>query len=405
MAEQKSEAIREILESERLRQHPTPRFAASQHQYDLVDVAAKLRQELEAGQAGPQILKPKNLSSVLAIAAASVFFVADILLPRGATPAIGYTLVAVLAGSSRKSSVIVGITAVCTVLIWAGFFLEPSGAPWWMSAFDRMMVTLVLWLALLLVWRRLSLIAALAEQTETLERATQELSRSNAELDRFASAVAHDLRGPLNTIELVATVLAQRCRNTVDAEFDAWISDIRREIDGMSQLIQRLLSYGRVGCGAIRPSSCDCETVLADALRSLSANLKASIVTVTHDPLPVVCADPILVTELLQNLLENAMKYRAGPAPRIHVSAAPENGQWRIAVRDNGIGIKEADRQTIFRPFTQLKHGRAGAGLGLATCKRIVERHGGEIWVESAAGQGSTFFFTLPSVSVPAQSG
>jgi signal transduction histidine kinase len=273
-----------------------------------------------------------------------------------------------------------------------------------MSAFDRLMITGVLWLTLLLVWRRLCLIAAMAEQTETLEHATEELSRSNAELDRFASVVAHDLRGPLNTIGLVTTVLAQRSRNTADSE-DEWISDIRREIDSMSQLIERLLTYGRVGCGAIRPSPCDCETVFADVLHSLSANLQSNRVTVTHDPLPVVSADPILVAELLQNLLENAIRYRAGAAPRIHVSAAPERERWRFSVRDNGIGIKEPDRQRIFRPFTQLKRGGAGAGLGLATCKRIVERHGGALWVEPAADKGSTFLFTLPSVSVPLQPG
>ena len=351
-----------------------------------------------------QILKPRQVSFVVALVAALAFFIADTLMPRGATPAIGYALVPVVAGGSRKRWVVLGVTVVCTVLTWAGFFLEPPGAARWMSAFDRLMITGVLWLTLLLVWRRLCLIAAMAKQTETLEHATEELSRSNAELDRFASVVAHDLRGPLNTIGLVTTVLAQRSRNTADSE-DEWISDIRREIDGMSQLIERLLTYGRVGCGAIRPSPCDCETVFADVLHSLSANLQSTRVTVTHDPLPVVSADPILVAELLQNLLENAIRYRAGAAPRIHVSAAPERGRCRFSVRDNGIGIKEADRQAIFRPFTQIRHGGTGVGLGLATCKRIVERHGGELWVESAADQGSTFVFTLPSVSVRAQPG
>jgi light-regulated signal transduction histidine kinase (bacteriophytochrome) len=254
-----------------------------------------------------------------------------------------------------------------------------------------------LWLALLLVLRRLSLIATLAERTAALEQATGELSRSNEELDRFASAVAHDLRGPLNGIALAARVLMRSGGDTADREQTGLLAGIKHEVDNMSRLIQRLLAYAHVGGGALRLAPCDCESVLRVLRRSLSATLENSGAAVTHDPLPIVRADAILVSELFQNLIENALKYCGNDPPHIHISAVDENGESVISVRDNGVGIDSADSEAIFRPFTQLKPtGRGtGIGLGLATCKRIVERHGGRIWVESTAGGGSTFRFTL----------
>jgi signal transduction histidine kinase len=348
-----------------------------------------------------QVLTPhlsrRNVPVALATAAAFVFFVADILVPRGATVAIGYALVPALAGGSGRRSFIFWITAICTVLAWAGYVLEPPDALWWTSAFDRLMVTMVLWLAMLLVSRRLSLIATLGERTTALEQATAELSRSNAELDRFASVVAHDLRGPLNGIGLAAEVLIASERKAADPELEGLLAGIKQGVDKMSRLIRRLLAYGHVGGGALRLARCDCDAVLAAVVRSLSASLEKSGATVTHDPLPALAADEILLAELFQNLIENAVKYRGEHPPRVHVSAVDQNGECIIAVQDNGIGIDRANGDAIFRPFTQLRRtGDAeGVGLGLATCKRIVERHGGRIWVESDDAGGSTFRFTL----------
>jgi signal transduction histidine kinase len=340
---------------------------------------------------------PRDVSFALAIAAAFVFFVADILLPRGATAAIGYALVPALAAGGRRRSFIYWITVACTALAWVGYFLEPPGALWWMSVFDRLMVTMVLWLAMLLVLRRLSVIATLAERTEALEQASDELKRSNAELDRFASVVAHDLRGPLNSIGLVAQVLIASDRKTADSKYDSFLEGIKQEVDNMGRLIRRLLAYGHVGGGTLRVAPCDCGSVLSAVVQSLSATLETSSATVTHDPLPVLPADATLVSELFQNLIENAVKYRGEHPPHVHVCALEQNGECVIAVRDNGIGVSRADSEAIFRPFTQLRRagGTDGVGLGLATCKRIVERHGGRIWVESPAGGGSTFCFTL----------
>jgi signal transduction histidine kinase len=340
-----------------------------------------------------------RVSFVLALLVAAISFVGDTLVPRGATPAIGYALVPVLAGACRKRRILLGLTAACTLLTWAGLFLEPpSDTPQWMSVFDRSMVTGVLWLALLLVWRRLLLTAALAERTKAIEQAADELSRSNEELDRFASRVAHDLRGPLNTVGLAAQVLEKSSRDVLSDDNKEWIGNIQGEVRRMSELIQRLLAYGRVGSGVVRLESCDCDAVLSAVVRSLAAQLESSDATVTHDPLPTVRADPVLISELIQNLIENTIKYRSDRPPNVHISALPKEREVVFTVRDNGIGIGEGDLPTVFQPFTQLRRvgTSTGVGLGLATCKRIVQRHGGRIWVESTLGEGSTFAFSLP---------
>lgn len=345
-----------------------------------------------------------NLPLILALLAAAALFLTDVLVPRGIIPAIGYVLVPMLVGESRKRSLVYRMTAGCTVLTWLGVVLEPPGPePAWVSALNRAMITGALWAASTLVVRRLSLISALAERNEAVERAGEELSRSNAELDRFASRVAHDLRGPLNTIALVAKLLSKT--GAGDGPGDGagdgaeWAARIEGEVRQMSQLIQRLLVYGRAGGGALRPSRCDTEEVLAAVTQSLAGSLRPAGAAVTHDPLPVISADQVLISELLQNLIENAVKYRAEyRPPRVHVSAARSAGEVVFSVCDNGIGIGAQDRATVFRPFTQVDRAasRGGLGLGLATCRRIVERHGGRMWVESTAGNGSTFFFALP---------
>jgi signal transduction histidine kinase len=345
-------------------------------------------------------LYPSAPYAVVAAVAAVIAgcFVADVLLPRGATPAIGYCLVPLLAVRTRRLWFILVTMAVCTVLTWAGYYLEPAGAPWWMSVFERWMVTGVLWLTVALCWQRMRTLLA-------LEELSRELARSNADLEAFAVMVAHDLRSPLSAISLFTRLLAGRPAGNGDADPDQWISSIRSEIDRMASLIQRLLAYGRAGSSQSQAAFCDCESILSDVLKSLQANLEASGGEVTHAPLPALFADPTEVAQLLQNLIENAIKYRGDQPPRIHVAAAREEGGWTFSVRDNGIGIDPEDAERVFCWFerghrSQSRH--AGAGIGLAICKRIVERHGGRIWAESSPGRGSTFHFTLPDLSAPA---
>lgn len=328
-----------------------------------------------------------------------LFFVADLLLPRGATVAIGYCVVpAVAAGARRRGGPLV-MTALCTVLTWIALFVEPGEYAAWKSVFDRAMVTGILWFSLLLVVRRTTVIRVLLHQKQVLTATARELERSNAELANFASVVAHDLRGPLNSIGLHAQLLAGADAVKADPECGESVRSIRAELTRMGGFIQSLLIYGRVGSGALKIGDCDCEAVLRDVRQNLKADLQRDGAEVEHDPLPVVRADPVLITQLLQNLIENGIKYRGDAPPRVHVSCTQRPDSWLFAVRDNGIGIRPEDADRIFKPFHQAANARrttGGVGLGLATCKRIVERHGGTLGVQSTFGDGSTFLFTIP---------
>jgi signal transduction histidine kinase len=339
----------------------------------------------------------------------TIFFAADLILPRGATVAIGYCVVPAVAAGTRRRGFLVGMTIACTVLTWIAFFVEPEGYAPWKSAFDRTMVTGVLWFALLLVARRAAVIRVLQHQTqelkdttEELDRSNQELERSNKELTNFASVVAHDLRGPLNTVGLNAQLLSSYQPIKVDAECWDNVVSIQTELARMAGFIQSLLSYGRIGSGALRIEDCDCAAVLRDVLEHLKADLDRDGAEVENDPLPIIRADPVLMAQLFQNLIENSVKYHSDAPPRVHVSCSERPDTWLFSVRDNGIGIGPEETERIFQPFHQARggrHSRGGVGLGLATCKRIVERHGGNIRVESKLGEGTTFVISIPRTS------
>jgi light-regulated signal transduction histidine kinase (bacteriophytochrome) len=166
----------------------------------------------------------------------------------------------------------------------------------------------------------------------------------------------------------------------------------------MRDLIKHLLEYSRLGARRIEFVPTDCEAIFKESIANLEVTLGESNAIVTHDPLPVLTADPSQLGQVLQNLLGNAIKFRNGRAPHIHVSARQEKQDWVFSVSDNGIGIEPQYFDTIFIIFQQL-HGKdkyEGTGVGLATCRKIVERHRGRIWVESKPGEGATFYFTIP---------
>jgi signal transduction histidine kinase len=339
---------------------------------------------------------------IASISLAVFLFIADARLPRGATAAIGYCLVSVVAAGTRQRGFLLGITIVCTLLTWGGFFLEPPGSLPWISAFERAMVTGVLWLTFLLVSRHAQAITALAHQTRALEQTKRELERSNAELDSFASVVAHDIRGPLNTIGLFTRLLGDRGSTKFDEESAEQIAKIESEVHSLSSLIQSLLSYARIGGGEVHCIACDCEAALESVRQKLKSELERERAEITNDPLPAVPADRTLIEQLFQNLIENSIRYRSEASPRVHVSASQTSAGWEFFVRDNGIGIKPEDVDRVFLPFQQLdahksqRSAGGGVGLGLATCKRIVERHGGRIEVMPTHGQGATLMFTIP---------
>jgi PAS domain S-box-containing protein len=233
---------------------------------------------------------------------------------------------------------------------------------------------------------------------EALARQALELQRSNAELERFAYVASHDLQEPLRTITSFVQLLARRYKGKLDADADEFI---QYAVDGASRmrvLIQDLLDLARIHSRGDTLVPVSLEEILAETLQGLQAVLAESGAAVTHGPLPVVYADPVQMRQLFSNFIGNALKFRGTDPPAVHVQAERQGAGWSVSIRDNGIGIEPQYLERIFIVFQRL-HGRdeyPGTGIGLALCKRIVERHGGRIWVESEPGRGSAFFFTLP---------
>ena len=356
-------------------------------------------------QAGRQAVSSWLQSAVPCFLVMILCFVVDIILPRGATAAIGYCLVPVLARPLRRRGPLLLLTGICTVLTWIGYGYERAGAVWWMSAFDRGMVTGVLWLTLLLVWRRMQAQIALTDKANALREAVRELRRSNAELEDFSSVVSHDIRGPLHSISMAAEIISSRAAVQSDPDSKKLFNLIRAEIARISGLIERLLAYAHLGAGKVKLSDCESESVLKIVRQTLQAQLEKAEAEVTNEPLPTLRADPTLLTELLQNLIENSVKYRSSKPPRIHVSATATGEGWRFSVCDNGIGMNATDCTRAFDQFYQGAGCSGGFGLGLSTCKRIVERHGGRIEVHSTPGEGTTFSFTLPDPEAALRTG
>ena len=264
------------------------------------------------------------------------------------------------------------------------------------------MVSGVLWLTWLLVERRQRAMRAVTEQCRLLDAARQELAHSNSELERFSAVVAHDLRGPLSSISMMASLLDPEQAGNSDADSKVWVSAIQTQIAEMDQLMRSLLNYGRAGGIVLQTEPCDCQAILIRTLHKLKADLQACGGEVVGENLPTIAADPTLIAQLFQNLIENAIKYRSQAPPRVSISAQKDDDGWTFSFADNGKGIEPGEAQAIFESYRQSvsDKGRSGGiGLGLATCKRIVERHGGKIWAESQAS-GSIFRFTLPGMPV-----
>jgi signal transduction histidine kinase len=236
------------------------------------------------------------------------------------------------------------------------------------------------------------------KMTENLRQTLAELKRSNAELEQFAYISSHDLQEPLRMVASYVQLLERRYKGKLDADADDFIAYAVDGATRMQTLINDLLTYSRVGTRGKHFKPTNCSAVLDQTLANLEMAIEESGAVVTHDALPTVMADASQLVHLFQNLIGNAIKFRGQEPPRVHVSAKQKEDEWVLSVQDNGMGIDSQYAERIFQVFQRL-HTRTdypGTGIGLAVCRRIVERHGGRIWVESEPGKGSTFYFTIP---------
>jgi len=230
------------------------------------------------------------------------------------------------------------------------------------------------------------------------ERTAEQLMKSNEELEQFAYVASHDLQEPLRVVVGYVQLLDRRYKTRLDAGADEFLHYIVDGVSRMQQLIGDLLDYSRIGTRAKPFQTVDLRTVVDRALANLQRVVEENDAKVTCDPLPNVRGDESQLVQLFQNLIANGVKFHNERAPEIHISARREQDHWVFAVGDNGIGIERQYWERIFVIFQRLHTRRKyeGTGIGLAICKRIVERHGGRIWVESEPNQGTTFFFTIP---------
>jgi signal transduction histidine kinase len=238
---------------------------------------------------------------------------------------------------------------------------------------------------------------ALSVDIAEYKRVQDELKRSNAELEQFASVASHDLQEPLRMVSSYMGLLKRRYQGRLDADADEFIGFAVDGVTRMQALINDLLSYSRAGREPTPSEPTDSAAALAKALRNLKSAIEEKGALISAGPLPQVMADPLQVSQLFQNLIANGIKFCRDRRPEISVGAERHGAEWTFFVRDNGIGIDPQYADRIFLIFQRL-HKReefAGTGIGLAICKKIVERHGGRIWLESTPGQGTTFYFTF----------
>jgi light-regulated signal transduction histidine kinase (bacteriophytochrome) len=238
----------------------------------------------------------------------------------------------------------------------------------------------------------------LQKRVRELEQANWDLANRNEESEQFAYVCSHDLQEPLRMVVGYAQLLARRYQGKLDQNADEFIEFLVDGAHRMQDLISALLVYSRVGRRRVELEATDSQAALGQALANLQAAIEESGGAVTSAELPRVVADQMQLGQLFQNLIGNAIKFRGAAPPLVHVSAEHVGKEWVFCVRDNGIGIAPEHARQVFLIFQRL-HNRseyAGAGIGLAICKKIIDRHGGRIWVEPRPEGGSAFFFTLP---------
>jgi signal transduction histidine kinase len=286
---------------------------------------------------------------------------------------------------------------------------NPDGVHWHEVIFHLLQVGGG-WAFIILGWKSLDIKLVPRKTAEQLEAErlgalNTELTRSNEELEKFAYVVSHDLREPLRSIAGFAQLIERRYAGSLDEKADTYIDHMVGAAGRMETLLDGLLGYSRVSGAELVLAPVDCEQLLVETARSLSAAISESGAELTSSGLPTVAGDHMQLAQLFQNLIENAIKFvPEGTSPRIHVSAEQQNGTWLFTFRDNGIGIDPDHAERVFGMFARLnaRDEYPGTGAGLAICERIVERHGGRIWVEPVPGGGTEFRFTIAAMPVAA---
>ena len=299
------------------------------------------------------------------------------------------------------------IISVFGVIIWylvdfaAGHVYSHPAISYWNS-----LVQLSIFLAVVFILsafkieyiKKMELISDLKKAEEALDRKARDLIRSNAELEQFAYIAAHDLRGPLIVVESYINKLHKRYKERLDEDAERFIGEAVDGIGRMKLLINDLLSYAKTGAEGKDFELIDCTNALERAISNLKVEIEGRYAVVTYDRLPSVIADDTQMVQLFQNLIGNGIKFCREGRPRVHVSAVDKDTEWVFSIRDNGIGIAPENADRIFEIFKRLHTSSeySGTGIGLAICKKIIERHRGIIWVESELGKGTTFYFTVP---------
>jgi two-component system, sensor histidine kinase and response regulator len=246
----------------------------------------------------------------------------------------------------------------------------------------------------------------LQEEINKRQEIQEELERSNRELEQFAYIVSHDLKQPLTTIYSWTQMLQRRYETIFDAKGKKYLDFIFSGTQKMNSLIDSLLTYSRVGRQAKHLETVNCNLLLTEVKETLKTAIAKSQAKITHSDLPTLIADPIQLGQLFQNLIDNAIKYRREENPKIHIAAklntstrnSKNSQEWIFSFQDNGLGIPQEDQDRVFEIFRRLHSDDqySGNGVGLAICQKIVQRHNGNIWIESQVGEGSTFYFSIP---------
>jgi signal transduction histidine kinase len=234
---------------------------------------------------------------------------------------------------------------------------------------------------------------------DLIRRSNEELRRANGDLEQFAYSVSHDLQEPLRQVAVYSQLLEKRYASTLEPKALDYLGYCVEGAHRMEMLINDLLAYSQAGRSDLdSPALVDLHAVLDSVRKNLATTIEESGAVITIPSLPKVQGDAVPLTQLFQNLISNAIKYRSDRVPEISVTAVADGARWRFRVQDNGIGIASEYRTQVFGIFKRLHDRKAypGTGIGLAICQKIVERYGGRIWVESEPGEGSSFFFTLP---------